>query len=158
MHTYLTELLEWYRGEVGGEAFFAALALDTADPGLAAKWQKLAQLEHCVADRLRTALEARDEPIPPAMADLQQRGRNSAREYRNLHWREALSRLRPELVRYVRELQAAESRMPDELLPLAQFVTAHERTLLEFTTRELEQDGTRSLESVLSLLGETASE
>src|ERR1700704_4081613 len=130
MHTYLTELLEWYRGEVGGEAFFAALARDTGDPGLAAKWQKLAELERYVADRLRTALEARGVPIPPAMADLQQRGRNSAREYRNLCWREALSRLRPELVRYVREFQAAESRMPDELLPLAQFVTAHEQALL----------------------------
>lgn len=156
MHTYLAELLEWYRGEVGGEAFFAALASDTGDPRLAAKWQKLAQLERHVADRLRAELGARGVPMPPATADLEQRGRNSAREYRGLSWREALSRLRPELIRYVREFHAAESRMPDELLPLAQFVTAHEQALLEFTTRELEQDGARSLDSILSLLGEAA--
>ena len=157
MHTYLNELLEWYRGEVGGEAFFAARARDTGDPRLAAKWQKLAQLERYVADRLRTELEARGVPMPPATEDLE-RGRNSAREYRDLNWLEALSRLRPELVRYVRDFHAAESRMPDELLPLAQFVTAHEQALLEFTTRELEQDDARSLQSVLSLLGEAAPE
>jgi len=157
MRPYLAELLEWYRGEVGGEAFFAALAHGTGDPRLAAKWQKLAQLERYVADRLRTELEARGVPIP-AMADLEQRGRNSAREYRYLNWREALSRLRPELVRYVQDFRAAESTMPEELLPLAQLVTAHEQALLEFTIRELEQDGTRSLESVHCLLGEAASE
>jgi hypothetical protein len=153
MHKHLAELLEWYCGEVGGEAFFSALARGASEPRLAAKWRKLAQLEQCVAARLRAELEARGVQMPAAAADLH-RGVNSAREYANLTWREALTRLRPELVGYVRDFQAAESRMPEEILPLARFVTDHERALLEFVTRELDQDGQNSLDSVLSLLGE----
>jgi len=153
MQKYLAELVEWYCGEVGGEAFFNALAHGADEPGRAAKWRKLAQLERYVAGRLRTALEARGVQIPSGAADLQ-RGLSSAQEYASLTWREALSRLRPELVGYVRDFQAAESRMPEELLPLARFVTEHERALLEFVTRELDQDGQQSLDSVLTLLGE----
>ncbi len=151
MQKYLVELLEWYRGEVGGEAFFGALAQSTSQPGLAEKWRKLAQLEQCVADRLRTTLEAREVQLPAAGID-RQRGLNSAQDYANLTWREALSRLRPELAGYVRAFQAAESTMPEDLLPLAQWVTEHERALLEFVTRELEQEGRQSLDRVLSLL------
>jgi hypothetical protein len=44
--------------------------------------------------------------------------------------------------------------MPAELLPLARFVTEHERALLEFVTRELDQDAHHSLDDVLCLLGE----
>lgn len=153
MQNFLAELLEWYCGEVGGEAFFSALAHGAGEPGRAAKWRKLAQLEQYVAGRLRTELEARGVQMPTAAADLQ-RGLNSAQEYASLTWREALSRLRPVLVRYVRDFQAAESRMPEEVLPLARFVTDHERALLEFVTRELDHDGQHSLDSVLGLLDE----
>jgi hypothetical protein len=45
--------------------------------------------------------------------------------------------------------------MPEELIPLARFVTDHERAILEFVTRELDQNGHHSLEGVLTLLGET---
>ena len=151
MHKYLAELLEWYCGEVGGEAFFSALARGSGEPGQAAKWRKLAQLEQSVAGRLRTELEARGVQMPNAAADLQ-RGLKSAQEYASLTWREALGRLRPELVGFVRSFQAAESRMPEEVLPLARFVTDHERALLEFVTRELDHDGQNSLDSVLGLL------
>jgi hypothetical protein len=153
MQKYLAELLEWYSGEIGGEAFFNALAQGADNPGVARKWQKLAQLEQCVAGRLRTALEARGVPLPAAAAD-RSRGLNSAQAYANLAWREALNRLRQELVGFVRDFQAAESRMPEDILPLAQFVTEHERALLEFVTRELDQDGYQSLDRVLGLLGE----
>jgi hypothetical protein len=153
MQKCLAELLEWYCGEIGGEAFFSALAHNAVEPGLAAKWQRLAQLEQCVAGRLRTVLEARGVQIPSGTADLQ-RGLSSAQEYANLAWREVLSRLRPQLVGYVRDFQAAESRMPEEFLPLARFVTEHERALLEFVTRELDQDGEHSLDAVLGLLHE----
>ena len=154
MDNYLTELLEWYCGEVGGEAFFSALARETSEPELAAKWRKLAQLERHVGARLLSALEARGVPAPSVAADMQ-RGLNSARPYTSLTWREALERLRPELVAYVRDFETAESRMPRELLPLARFVTDHERALLEFVTRELDQNAHHSLDSVLSMLGET---
>ena len=53
MQKFLAELLEWYCGEIGGEVFFSALACGAGEPGYAAKWQKLAQLERCVAGRLR---------------------------------------------------------------------------------------------------------
>ncbi len=157
MQNYLAEILDWYGGEIGGEAFFSALAQGTVEPALADKWQRLAQLEQHVAARLRTTLEARGVPVPPAAAD-RQRGLNSAQDYVGLPWREALSRLRPELVGYVRAFQAAESRMPKDILPLARFVTEHERALLEFVTRELDSDGRDSLSRVQSLLGEANAE
>ena len=153
MQNYLAELLEWYRGEVGGEAFFSALALGASESGHAAKWQKLALLERFVAGRLRTVLEARGVQIPSAAADLE-RGLSSAQEYAGLTWREALSKLQPELVGYVRDFQAAESRMPEDALALARLVTNHERALLEFVTRELGQDNQHSLDVVLSFLSE----
>lgn len=156
MEKYLAELLEWYCGEVGGHAFFSALARETSEPRLAAKWQTLAQLERQVGSRVLSVLETRGVPIPSPEADVR-RGISAAQPYVSLTWFEALNRLRPELVGYVREFETAESRMPEELAPLARFVTEHERALLEFVTRELDQNGRGSLDSVLNLLGETGS-
>jgi hypothetical protein len=156
MQKYLAELLEWHSGEVGGAAFFSALAQGTDDPGLARKWLTLAQLEQCVAGRLRTVLQARGVQVPATAAD-RLRGLKSAQEYANLEWRDALNRLQTELLGFVRDFEAAESRMPEDIVPLAQFVTEHERALLEFVTRELAQDGLHSLDRVLRLLGEATS-
>ena len=154
MESYLAELLEWYGGEVGGEAFFSALARGARKPELAAKWEKLAPLENVVGGRLLSALGTLGVHIPSAEADVQ-RGLRSARSYADLTWHEALRKLRPELVGYVRDFETAESRMPEEMLPLARFVTDHERALLEFVTRELDHNGHHSLDGVLALLGET---
>jgi hypothetical protein len=154
METYLAELLEWYCGEIGGEAFFSALARGAGEREHAAKWEKLAQLENLVGHRLLTELAARKVPIPSSEADLQ-RGLHSAQSYAGLTWRQMLDKLRPELVGYVRSFEDAESRMPEELVALARFVTDHERALLEFVTRELDQNGLRSLDYVLAMLGET---
>ncbi len=153
MESYLAELLEWYCGEIGGEAFFSALARGAREQGPAAKWEKLAQLEILVGHRLLTELVARKVPLPSTEADLQ-RGLNSAQCYAGLTWRQMLEKLRPELAGYVRSFEAAESRMPEELMALARFVTDHERALLEFVTRELDQNGHRSLDFVRAMLGE----
>ena len=153
MHDHLAELLEWYCDEVAGEAFFSALAHSAVEPTRANKWRTLARLEQCVAGQLRSALTARDVLIPTVGMDLQ-RGVESAQLYADLTWHEALARLRPELEGYVRDFQAAESRMPEDLLPLAQFVTEHERALLEFVTLELGEDTHHSLDSVLGLLND----
>ena len=153
MQNHLDELLEWYGDEIAGEAFFFALAQSAAEPELAAKWRTLARLEQFVAERLRMTLEARGIRMPSAELDLR-RGLQSAQEYAGLTWREALDRLRPELDRYVRDFQAAESRMPEDVQLVARFVTAHEQALLEFVTRELDHEGHHSLDAVLGLLGE----
>ena len=153
MQRHLTELLEWYCDEIAGEAFFLALAKSAEAPGRAAKWQTLARLEQHVAGRLQSELKARGVALPPAEIDIR-RGQYSALEYADLPWREALERLRPALDGYVRDFQAAESRMPVDLMPLAQFVTAHERALLDFVTLELEGSDRHSLDGILHLLGE----
>jgi len=153
MQSYFAELLDAYRGEVAGEAFFTALAQQMAEPEHARKWRTLARLEQFVANRLRAVLEAEGVRIPAIEPDWQ-RGLRSAKEYAALSWPEALDRLLPELDRYVREFEASESRMPKNLLPLAQFVTAHERALVEFVTLELAQQGADSLAAALRLLEE----
>jgi hypothetical protein len=153
MQTYLTELLDWYGGELAGEVFFSTLSRNANAPEHTTKWQTLARLERFVADRLRSELTARGVSLPASDRDVR-RGLDWARTYSGLSWPEALRRLRPELEGYVRDFQNAESGMPEDLLPLAQFVTSHEQALLDFVILELEQDGRRSLDSVLSLLGE----
>ena len=156
MQSHLTELLEWYCDEIAGEAFFLALAKSADAPGRAAKWQTLARLEQHVAGRLQSELKARGVAFPAAEIDIR-RGQYSALEYADLPWREALERLRPALDGYVRDFQAAESRMPADLRLLAQFVTTHERALLEFVTLELQGGDRHSLDGVLRLLGERSS-
>jgi hypothetical protein len=153
MQTYLTQLLDWHGGEIAGEVFFRALGRNAAAPEHAAKWETLARLERFVADRLRSELMARDVSLPAPDKDVR-RGMDWAQTYSGLPWPEVLSRLRPELVGYVREFQNAESGMPKDLLPLAQFVTSHEQALLDFVVSELEQGGRHSMDSVLGLLGE----
>jgi hypothetical protein len=153
MRTYLTELLDWYGGEIAGEVFFGALGRNAEAPEHTAKWQTLARLERFVADRLRSELTARGVLLPSPDKDVR-RGLDWARTYSGLPWPEVLRRLRPELDGYVRDFQNAESGMPEDLLPLAQFVTSHEQALLDFVILELEQGGRHSLDSVLILLGE----
>src|SRR5436305_4733701 len=80
MEKYLHDLLQWYRGEIGGEAFFVALANNADDPARTAQWLRLAQLERCIGARLRSTLEARGIDIPPVVADLE-RGEKSAQHY-----------------------------------------------------------------------------
>ena len=157
MQHHLAELLEFYCDEIVGEAFFTALAQNSSEPDRGAKWRTLASLERTVAARLRAALEAHGVSIPAPAPD-QRRGVESAQAYAGLTWGQALERLRPELDRYVCDFQAAESRMPADLLPLARFVTAHERALLEFVTRELDQDGQHSLDGVLAMMDGAAPE
>ncbi len=152
MHKGIEELVDAYRGEVAGEAFFAALAEQTPDPAHAEKWRTLARLENAVAARIRGAFVALGIKVPATDSDWE-RGLRSVREYAELSWKEALEKMRPELDRYVNEFEAAESRMPAELLPLARFVTAHERALLRFVDMELANQSAGSLGSVLELLG-----
>jgi hypothetical protein len=154
MQAHIRELLSAYRGEIAGEAFFLGLAQTTDDPGHAAKWRVLAQLEHEVAERIRPELELRGIPLPSAEAD-QLQGLESVDEYACLGWRGSLARLVPELLPYVRRFESAESIMPADLLALAQFVTAHERALVEFARRELDHGGERSLDAVHRLLAST---
>src|SRR3954452_12715486 len=81
MEKYLSDLLQWYRGEIGGEAFFVALANSNGDdPARTAQWLRLAQLERYIGERLRSTLEARAVAIPPSAADLK-RGADSAQHY-----------------------------------------------------------------------------
>ena len=151
MPDHLAELLDWHRDEISAQAMFEELARATREVGCARKWQALARLENHVASRIQAALAARGVAVPPPDAD-QHRRTEAANPYLGLSWRDALADMRPMLVQYVRDFEAAESRMPADLLPLARFVTAHEQALLDFVTRELDGDGKDSLDPVRSVL------
>ena len=141
------ELLEWHREEVSAQAMFEELALASEDAERAHKWRALARLEAHVADRLRAALAKRGVAVPSPDDDRARRVQ-AGNPYLKLSWREAMEDMRPWIARYVCEFEAAESRMPADLLPLARFVTAHERALLDFVTRELHRGGYDSLAAV----------
>ena len=57
-----------------------------------------------------------------------------------------------ELERFVGEFERAERLAPAGKESLLRHVTAHERALLDFATRELEGESRDSLESVVALL------
>jgi hypothetical protein len=156
MHDPLKELLDWYRDEISAAKMFDDLALDAADADCALKWRTLARLERHVAAQLEASLVQRGVAVPARTAVAVERPRtDEAKPYRQLTWRGAMERLRPELVGYVRDFENAESRMPADLKPLSRFVTAHEQALLDFVVRELDHEGRGSLDPVLRVLGQS---
>ena len=151
MADHLAELLDWHRDEISAQAMFEELAQATDDLDCARKWRSLARLEAHVARHIASALAERGVAVPAPHADQARRTR-SGNPYLKLSWREAMEEMRPWLARYVGEFEAAESRLPTDLLPLARFVTAHERALLDFVTRELDRGGRDSLATVQRVL------
>ena len=150
----LQELREWHRDEISAAAMFDELAQRADDQDRAFKWRTLARLERHVAAHLQAALAERGVAAPVPIADERQ-FTAAGNPYLGLTWRAAMERMRPMLVGYVRDFENAEARMPQDLLPLARFATAHEQALLDFVVRELDDAGRGSLDPVLSVLGQS---
>lgn len=153
-HAHAETLVGWYRDEVLGEALFLELAKVSADlPEQAAKWRTLANLEHCVQERIAVVLRERGVPIPQHDTDWQ-RGQAFAKPFLGADWGAVMRQLLPEGIKSLKTMQEAVGRMPPDLRAIARFVVAHEEALVEFITREIEGRGHDSLEGVVILLAE----
>ena len=115
MADHLAELLDWHRDEVSAQAMFEELAQAADDIDCARKWRSLARLEAHVAGRIESALAARGVAVAAPHAEQAHRT-GPGNPYLKLSWREAMEDMRPWLARYVGEFEAAESRMPADLL------------------------------------------
>ncbi|MBB6095822.1 hypothetical protein HNQ60_004713 [Povalibacter uvarum] len=149
---YKAYLLERYHDEVAGESFFRTLSEHATDPDRNYKWQVLTRLETETQELLRSALKELELEVAPRREDIE-RGQREATRFSAIPWIEFMKGFRPVLQNFVHMFEAAESLAPDVRdRTLLQHVTAHERALLAFVTRELEGCSDASLQPVLTLL------
>ena len=143
---------ECFQGEVYGEALFRTMADLCEVPERARKFRVLQQLERETKEFLLPAVReagyAGDES-PERISEGEVQGAQLAKT----PWQELMRGLQTELKGYVREFEQAEGLSPPGKESLLQRVTAHERALLDFATRELAGDVRGdSLEPVTALL------
>ena len=149
-----TTLDEWYRGEVGGEALFLALAAVAADAGCAAKWRTLAALERATKERLEQSIRSLGGTLPDPSPD-PDLARERVAALQGKAW--------PELMRWLEQIAAdalevmtRESvSLPASLNSTVAWVLDHERALLDFARHELAGDGVRSLARAHDMLSMT---
>ena len=146
-------LLRRHDGKVYGESLFGALATGTTDEDRRHKWRVLARLERETKERITAVLDRAGIVIPGSSASAQ-RGEADARRLSRVPWRDVMEGFRRELERFVTEFERAEALESSgrEVGDLLRHITNHERALLEFVTRELEDRSEHSLQPVLALL------
>jgi hypothetical protein len=149
---YGTYVEERFQGEVYGEALFRTMADLCEDPERAGKLRVLQQLERETKETLLPAVREAGHPgeaRPERIAEGEALGARLAKA----PWNELMLGFQKELERFVREFEAAERLAPSGKEGLLRHVTAHEKALLAFATRELAGDAPgASLEPVIALL------
>jgi hypothetical protein len=134
--TPIAILVDWYRGEIGGEALFLTLAERSHDAKRAEQWRTLAALEAATRDRLGAALAGLGREPPSALPDPDLAPRRIA-ELSGLDWRE-LMRWLERIAIEAHDAMAVDARaLPAALAPVADWVLEHERALIDFAIREL---------------------
>jgi hypothetical protein len=149
---HLAALLEFYQGEILGEAMFDAMLQSGRSATERYKIALMLQLETETKARLRPALAAQGLPLheDPQMRPL---GEQFAKDLANANWDEKMRALAQSLSetylpRY-RELAAA---LPPPLRAIGDSMVAHEQALLEMARRELAGQSHCSDEPVRDLL------
>jgi len=150
---YKSYLEERFQGEVYGEALFRTLADRCEVPERVRRLRALEQLERETKQLLLPALrdaggEGKESPERIAQ------GQSLGAELAKAPWLDLMRGFKQEIQRFVEEFERAESLAPAGKESLLRHVTAHEKALLDFATREL--DGSDdSLKSVVALLRTT---
>ena len=149
---YETYLEERFQGEVYGEALFRTMADLCGDPERARKLRVLEQLERETKEFLHPAVREAGWPGEES-AERVSEGESLGAQLAKAPWPDLMRGLQKELERFVGEFEHAERLAPSGKRNLLRHVTAHERALLEFATRELAGgEGIDSLEPVIALL------
>jgi hypothetical protein len=136
---YDTYVEERFQGEVYGEALFRTMADLCKVPARARKLRVLQQLERETKELLLPEVrevghtgEERAERISE--------GEALGAQLANAPWQDLMRGFQEELERFVHDFERAEVLAPPGKGGLLRHVTAHERALLEFATRELAGD------------------
>jgi hypothetical protein len=146
-------LLERHQGEVYGESLFGSLAARAGGGERQRKWRVLERLERETKERIGSFLE-RSGIGTTGISDSVRRGESDAERLAGIPWPDLLHGFRKELRRFLALFEEAERLDPSEgeVRRLLQHISAHERALLEFVTRELDGRPEDSLDPVLGLL------
>ena len=141
-HHYLEER---YQGEVYGEALFQTMAETCPDPERAAQLRVLEQLERETKEFLLRAM-SEDGLSADASPERIAEGRTLGAQLAAAPWTDLMRGFHQEIQRFVEDFERAEALAPPGREAVLQHVTAHERALLDFATREL--DGRPAKESL----------
>jgi hypothetical protein len=149
---YKAYVEERFQGEVYGEALFRTMADLCEAPERARKLRVLRQLERETKELLLPAVREVGYPGEESPERISE-GEALGAQLAKAPWQDLMRGFQKELELFVREFEHAEGLAPPGKESLLRHVTAHERALLDFATRELAGDERGdSLEPVIVLL------
>ena len=149
---YETYLEQRFQGEVFGEAMFRTMASLCDDPARARKLRVLEQLERETKQALLPELREAGHPGEEDAERIKQ-GETLGAALATVPWPDLMRGFQAEFQRFTDEFESAEALAPAGKGGVLRHVTIHERALVDFATRELEENVSGdSLQSVLALL------
>ncbi|MFI5316287.1 MAG: hypothetical protein ACHQ6T_11345 [Myxococcota bacterium] len=157
MGSYAEALLDFYRGEVLGEAVYSGMFAAARSEAERLKWATLLQLETETKAWLRAPMLASGASIAEPAADRAQ-GAAVAEQLKSLPWEVQVKGLRDAIPgdyipRYQAYAAAARARGARDEESVCLYMVEHERAQHEFALRELAgASAERSLEPVVKLL------
>jgi len=156
MSSYADALLEFYTGEVLGEAVYSGLLAAARSDDERLKWATLLQLETETKAWLRVPLVARGVSVVEQPAD-RANGAAAAEQLKTQPWNVQMQALQGTIKndfvpRYQAHADAARARGASDEEAVCRAMVEHEQAQLEFAERELAGDRTGSLEPVTKLL------
>ena len=157
MASYAQALLEFYSGEVLGEAIYSALLSEARSDDERLKWGNLLQLETETKVWLRAPMVAHGVSIVEQTAD-REKGTALAEPLKSLPWTVQMQAVREGIrnefiPRYQGHADAARRRGAADEEAVCLYMVEHERAQLEFAQHELAgATSDRSLEPLVKLL------
>jgi hypothetical protein len=157
MASHAEALLEFYSGEVLGEAIYSALLSAARNDDERLKWGTLLQLETETKAWLRAPMVAHGVSIAEQSAD-RDKGIALAEQLKPLPWAVQMQAVHHGIVsefipRYQGHADAARARGAADEEAVCLYMVEHERAQLEFTERELAgASSDRSLEPLVKFL------
>lgn len=141
MDTYAAALLDFYSGEVMGEAGYSALLGSARNDEERLKWGTLLQLETETKAWLRASMVMHGVSLEEPAAE-REKGLAAAAHFKPLSWSEQMQGLHDFIAgdflpRYQGYVDAARARGKADEVAVCLYMVEHEKAQLEFTQREL---------------------
>lgn len=148
---YLRTLEEFFQGEVTGEALFHALGEALEDAEHRYQMRVLEQLERETKELLRENIGRLGGDVRES-GSARATGIAQAKTIATMPWAKFMHIFEREVRKFVARFEEVEKSGPAQGAQLLAAVTAHERALLSFSTRQSSDAAGDPLEPVISLL------
>lgn len=148
--SYIDSIRSAWLGEQFGEVFFQALADQTEDKSMRAKWQTLAKLENVTGKKMAAVLETYGEA---ATTDENiEVGDEILSQYTDAPHLDSMMRMKDVVEKAIVRFDQLLAVAPESDVPSVQFLVHHEQALLTFVEREIAGNHAHALEDVERLL------